>query len=168
MKKCVIVSMLCVVMWSAGFGMAPAADTGVRLGIGFQGTFPAFGLSLVADLDKSVSLQGIFGFVADLKSYSARLLYRFDTKSYYNFYGYGQVGIWSYSTAYAGLYVDNASETTFACGAGVGAEYNWQAMSRDLPPVWFNIELGFGYAKFSHVMYDVSLIDLGLGIHYRF
>lgn len=60
-----------------------------KFGIGFQSTFPAWGLSGMMDVNDKVSVQGILGAFGDLNIYAGRGIYRFRKEPMWNTYGYG-------------------------------------------------------------------------------
>lgn len=144
-----------------------------RFGVGFQSSFPAWGISGMVDVADNLSVQGILGAFGDLKTYAGRGIYRFTRKPYYNAYGYGMIGAWSY-TGYEYYWVGwslrsrKTTETVLGFGAGVGIEYDWRAWSPNLPPIWWNLEVGLGMVNFEKVDYDFSTFMLGVGAHYRF
>lgn len=129
------------------------------LGLGFQSSFPAYGLSLMVDVTEVASLQGIVGFFGTLNTYAARGLYRFNRETYHDFYGYGMVGGWSY----AGI------ETVPGGGVGAGFEGDIRGLNPegDLPPLFFNFELGLGFVNFDQAAYNFSTLMFGVGVHYR-
>ncbi len=142
-----------------------------KYGLGFQGTFPANGLSGVMNLTDKTAAQAIIGFFGSLNTFAARGLYRFQQKNFWNAYGYGMIGIWTYS----GLEfvrsrgrLEETTEAVFGFGAGAGIEYDWRALSADLPPIAWNLELGLGFVDFDRVDFSFSTILFGAGIHYRF
>lgn len=137
-----------------------------KFGVGFQG----WGISGMMDVSDKVSVQGILGMFGDLRTYAGRGIYRFRREPLWNAYGYGMVGMWSGSyskwDAYRGDYVEE-TETAMGFGAGGGIEYNWQAFSPNLPPIWWNLEAGIGSVGFDHYN-DFSAFMFGGGAHYRF
>ena len=141
-----------------------------RFGIGFQGSFPAWGISGVADLNESVAIQGVFGMFGDLKTYAGRGILRFSKGTYWNTYGYGMGGVWTYT----GYEFDDdwtlreTTQTVPGFGAGVGLEYDWRAWSPNMPPVRWNLEIGFARVEFDEVDYDFSSLMVGAGLHFRF
>jgi len=149
-----------------------------KFGIGFQSSFPAWGISGMMDVADNVSVQGILGVVGDLKTYAGRGIYRFRKEPNWNTYGYGMIGAWSYTGLE--MYISDYSygipiyatrettETVMGYGAGVGIEYDWRAWAPDLPSVRWNIEIGLGVVEFEIVDYDFSTFVFGCGGHYRF
>ncbi len=129
-------------------------------GIGLQGTFPAWGLSGTYDMDDNISLQAILGFGGAANAYAVRGLYRFKHEQSWNAYGYGSVGLWTYRHWHRG------SESALGFGAGAGIEYDWRYLNPDLPPLFWNIELGIGIVGLDH--YSVSALWIGTGVIYRF
>ena len=162
-------SLLVVALLLLLSNIAFAEEKGTKFGIGLQASFPGYGISGIVDVTDKVSIQGILDFIGDLKMYAGRGIYRFTKKPFWNAYGYGAIGAWSYpyKVLESGKLVKK-TETVLGFGAGVGIEYNWQALARELPPLWWNVEVGLGIVKFEKAVYDVSTITLGLGVHYRF
>lgn len=134
-----------------------AARRKEKYGIGFQSSFPAWGLSGTMDISDDSSIQGILGAFGDLKVYGVRGIRRFGKEEFWNTYGYGMIGGYSWTT-----------ETIMGFGAGVGIEYDWRVWSPDLPPVRWNLEVGVGFADFKDVDYNISTFGIGVGFHYRF
>ncbi|MDH5228809.1 MAG: hypothetical protein OEZ58_14545 [Gammaproteobacteria bacterium] len=142
-----------------------------KFAAGYQGTFPATGISGKMKISNVITAQAMIGFWGTLNTYAARGLYRFQEDKFWNAYGYGMLGFWSYrATVYDFSTFSNQEKTQFVLGFGGGAgiEYNWQAVAPDLPPIWFNLELGFGSIKFNDLNYNVSGVLIGGGAHYRF
>ena len=140
-----------------------------KFGIGFQSSFPAYGISGMLDVGPNISVQGILGAFGDLKTFAGRGIYRFRKEPYWNTYGYGMIGVWSYPWyKWEGWNFVEKTETTMGFGAGVGIDYNWQGWSPDLPPIWWNLELGIGMVEFEDADYNFSTIMFGVGVHYRF
>ncbi len=163
------INVLLVVLLLGGLISAPAAwcdspDIGSpppRFGLGVQNTFPSNGISGVMRLDGDISLQGIIDPFGILKTYSGRLLYGFNKEKEYELYVYGSVGAWSYSAF-------NITETALGFGGGVGIEWDWRNFRKTLPPIYWNAELGLGFAGFDVVGYSANTLWIGLGAHYRF
>ena len=140
-----------------------------KFGIGFQSSFPAWGISGMMDVADNVSVQGILGAFGDLKTYAGRGIYRFRKEPKWNTYGYGMIGAWSYPWyKWEGWNLVEETETTIGFGAGVGIEYDWRAWMPDLPPVWWNLKIGVGMIEFEEADYDLSTFMVGCGGHYRF
>jgi uncharacterized membrane protein YciS (DUF1049 family) len=137
-----------------------------KYGVGFQGTFPASGLSGMMNITDDIAIQAIAGFFGTLRTFSGRGLYKFQQEEYWDLYGYGMIGAWSYkgltSTA------TRKTETVLGLGIGGGIQYDWRAFNPSLPPIAWNLELGIGYVDFNEVDYSFSTIMIGAGIHYRF
>ncbi len=144
-----------------------------KFGVGFQSTFPVWGISGMMDMNEKISLQGILGLLGGLKMCSGKGIYRFRREPYWNTYGYGMIGAWWYSyRELEGWTWKEKTETALGLGGGVGIEYNWQALwGPDLPPIWWNLEVGLGVLKFELGWLgrlDYSGLWLGCGGHYRF
>ena len=142
----------------------------LKYGVGFQGSFPAYGISGMMDVNETISVQAILGFFGSLNTYAGRGLYRFKKERDWEIYGYGMIGIWSYDGVgvRTGFALENYTETAVGFGAGAGLEYDWRALSPDLPPLFWNVELGIGIVNFNKVNYDFNTLLIGLGVHYRF
>ena len=145
----------------------------LKWGVGFQGTFPGNGISGMMDINEQISVQAILGFWGNLNTYAGRGLYRFKKEDDWEIYGYGMIGAWSYDGVRVrtiGLLLESHShtETVIGFGAGAGIEYDWRALDPDLPPLFWNIELGIGIVDFNKVNYDFNTLIFGVGVHYRF
>ncbi len=138
-----------------------------KYGVGAQFTFPAYGISGMLDINEIISAQGVIGIFGDLKTYAAKGLYKFKKTNYWNLYGYGIIGAWSYTGLETGG-LDEITETTLGFGGGVGFEYDLRVWDEEMPPIFWNIELGIGVASFDKVDHDFSTLAFGAGIHYRF
>jgi hypothetical protein len=134
-----------------------------RFGVGFQSSYPAWGLSGTYDVNEDISAQAILGFFGNLQTYAGRGVYRFQQEEQWNLYGYGLLGIWRYSFSAFGI---SESESAVGFGLGAGLEYDWRAWNETLPPIYWNIELGLGIVDMDH--YNFSTIMIGAGLHYRF
>ncbi len=53
-------------------------------------------------------------------------------------------------------------------GGGLGIEYNWQAWSSKLPPLWWNLEVGVSKVDFDQVDYNFAALTVGAGLQLRF
>lgn len=152
------------------------ARTQMRYGVGFQTSFPAYGVSGMYNVNEKSSIQAVLGPFGDLKTFACRVLYRFNRKTFphtYNVYGYGMLGFWSY-THYGYYHWDpywryyrwgKKTETVVGFGAGAGLEYFFEDF---LPEVGWNLEIGFGIVDFKEVAYDFSAFMFGIGAHYYF
>ena len=171
-RKVIFISMILVTMLISNNMFAQESDQTEKgkFGIGFQSSFPVWGGSIMLNLSEQTSIQGMLGFFGDLKTYGGRFLYRFTNKQYSNTYGYGLLGAFSYTGLKIGenYSLEKTKETVFGFGAGLGVEYSWQMWLPDLPPIWWNLEIGFGSVKFEEVDYDFSAFMVGAGFHYYF
>ena len=171
MKRLMIIVFVMVVMVGRVANSAIVEKTAQRtpqkkakFGVGFQYTFPACGLSGIMDVTPNTSIQGIFGFFGDLKMFAGKGIYRFKKEHYWNIYGYGEVGVFSI-TGYGNWRNQKIiNETSMGFSTGAGIEYGWQALSPNLPPVWWNFELGLGTV----MDYGFPTMFYGCGAHYRF
>ena len=133
-----------------------------KYAVGFQGSFPAYGLSGKMDITDTFTGQAIIGIVGNLQTFAGRGIYNFKREPFWDAYGYGMIGAWRYSAW------SNYSETVLGFGAGAGIEYDWRKFDDELPPIYWNMELGLGFANFNKVNYNFSTIMFGVGVHYRF
>lgn len=152
---------------------APGAEAGTsaqgaqepdafRFGVGFQSSWPAWGLSGTIDVTEQVTAQAIVGAFGTLTTVGARGIYRFTQEETYNMYGYGTVGMWRYP----GIIRENV----VGFGGGAGIEFDWRRIFSNqngtFPPLFTTIDLGLVVANFEH--YDFSGFTVGSGLHYRF
>ncbi len=172
MKKLVaiaILSVLFVPCMLQAQAQQDATETEIerfRYGVGFQGTFPASGISGMMRITDDIQIQAIAGIFSGIRTFSGRGLYTFQEDRYWDLYGYGMIGAWSYRGWTTSL--NRRTETVLGLGAGAGFQYDWRAFVPDFPPIAWNFELGLIYADFSEVNYSLSTIMIGAGVHYRF
>lgn len=162
---------IAVVLILLVFNSAFAQDRDdLKWGAGFQGTFPAYGISGMMDVNETISVQAILGFFGSLNTYAGRALYRFKKENDWEIYGYGMLGAWSYDGIRfrTGFGYDNYTETVLGFGFGGGIEYDWRALDPNLPPLFWNLELGIGIVDFNNVNYNFNTLMIGAGVHYRF
>lgn len=159
---------------------APEATTtrqedGSPFGVGFQASWPAWGLSGIYDVNDRLTAQAVVGLFGALSNLSARGLYRFSQEDAYDLYGFGTVGLWRARTTVPVLdgfsvRAERRTENVLGFGAGGGIELNWQRLiSREdgsFPPLFSTLELGLVLANFDY--YNFSGFMIGGGIHYRF
>jgi|GEM_PF-599946 len=138
-----------------------------KYGAGFQGSFPASGLSGMMNVTDEVAIQAILGIFGNLRTLAGRGLYKFQEEDYWDLYGYGMIGVWSYQ-GFAIANNNRQRETVLGLGAGAGFQYDWRAYNPEFPPIAWNIELGIGFVDFKEVNYNFSTIMFGAGVHYRF
>lgn len=138
----------------------PAAPERPDLGIGFQSSWPAYGISGIYDLSDRTSAQGVIGFLGGWTTLSARGLYRFSERPYIDPYGYGMVGMWRYDSGFA-----DASAVSF--GAGGGIDFDLRRVGPDLPPLFLNMEFGISVVDLDLAGYTGAWMAFGAGIHYR-
>lgn len=135
-----------------------------RWGIGFQSSFPAYGLSGVYDLNEEVTLQAVLGAFGTFTTLSARGLYRFQREGTHDLYGFGSAGLWRWSAL-------GFSESSLGVGGGAGVELDWRRILVDeaaFPPIFTSIDVGLTFASFSDEAPGFSVLTLGVGLHYRF
>jgi hypothetical protein len=159
-----IIAAICLLFLSPADGFSqddPDVIERTKYGVGFQGSFPASGLSGMLDLTDEFTAQAIVGFFGNLNTFAGRGLYKFQREDFWNLYGYGMLGAWHYS-------IGSLSETVLGFGLGAGVEYDWRAFNSELPPIFFNLELGIGFVDFDKVPFNFSTLMIGAGLHYRF
>jgi hypothetical protein len=154
----------------AMLAMAGAAEAQEesRFGIGFQRSWPAYGISGLYDVNDRITAQAVVGAFGTLSTLSGRVLYNFQKEEKHALYGYGTSGVWRHSFRSVGF---SDSETSFGAGGGAGVELNWRNIVDDSPDSTFprlfsSLDIGFVTARFD--WYDFSGITIGGGIHYRF
>jgi hypothetical protein len=181
MKPVSVLLMVCLVLLLASTALAqeekPAAqpeqnmalgNQAGKVGVGFQFSFPAWGLSGKYNVTDKFAVQGVFGFFGSLKTYAARGLYKFKVKPQLGVYGYGMVGAFSYKgfelNYNSSNFLDERTETVVGFGAGAGVEYFFKGLEE----IGWNLEIGFGSINFDQVDYNFSMIMIGAGAHYFF
>ncbi|HIO95877.1 MAG TPA: hypothetical protein EYG67_03570 [Campylobacterales bacterium] len=144
-------------------GILSNATANDNLYMGIQSSFPSEGFSIKMDTSHKVAVQGIFDFIGDETSYALRGLYKFKKEQFYNVYGYGEIGLWSWDKAY----YYHESETVLGFGAGAGIEYDLRGLDSSFIPLFVNAELNLHMIDFDYYHNDDEF-GLGLGIHYKF
>ncbi len=129
---------------------------------GFQSSWPSHGLSLKMDFSDKITGQAVVGFLGELNNYAVRGLYKFKKEQFYNMYGFGSLGLWTWDSDFVGW----DDESVIGLGGGAGIEYDIRGLDRTLPPLFVNAELGLNIASFDH--YNFSSVGLGVGLHYKF
>jgi hypothetical protein len=148
---------------------ASAQEDNGRFGVGFQSSWPAYGLSGVYDVSEKVTAQAVVGAFGALSTLSGRGLYHFQRQESHSLYGFGTVGVWRHSWNFAG---GSSSETSPGIGGGAGVEFDWRNIlngsgnGSDFPPIFSSIDIGFVAASFDN--YNFSGLVIGAGLHYRF
>ena len=142
---------------SGGYGGSP-------FGIGFQSSWPAYGISGLYDVSDAFTAQAVLGLLGTVSTISGRGLYHFQRMPKYRAFGFGTVGLWRYG------YGNSLHENTVGIGGGGGVELNWQTIinseESSFPPLFSTVELGLTFANFDN--YSWNAFGLGVGIHYRF
>jgi hypothetical protein len=140
-----------------------AADRTGRFGVGFQSSWPSYGISGIYDVSETVSAQAVVGAFGTVTNFSGRGIYRFMRDEVYNLYGFGTAGVWRYNAP--GL-----DENVIGLGGGTGLELDWRRIfannETNFPPIFSTIEIGIVHANFD--FYNFSSFSMGGGIHYRF
>ena len=138
---------------------AEAQET--RWGVGFQSSFPAYGLSGLYDMSERITLQAVLGALGTVTTFSGRGLYRFQTEEKFDLYGFGTVGMWRWSSRFV-------DETSLGIGGGAGIELDWRSIIGDsgVPPLFSSVDVGLTLASFD--TYNFNALTIGVGLHYRF
>ncbi len=136
-----------------------------RYAVGLHGSFPAWGLSAMYDVNDRVTVQGVIDPTGVLKAYAGRVLYYVKD----SFYGYGTAGLFTYG---GNGVIPGSSVAAFGIGGGGGVEIDWQKVLGEslpgLPALVSHLELGFAVVNFNDVNYAPSTLTIGAGLHYRF
>lgn len=152
-----------------GLSAQEGAEPNGRLGVGFQSSWPAYGLSGLYDVNERLTAQAVIGAFGSVTTISGRGLYHFQREEKYSLYGFGTVGIWRHSFRALG---NSESETSPGVGGGAGIELDWRGLldasgnGSGFPPLFSSIDLGFVAASFDN--YNFSGLVIGAGLHYRF
>lgn len=153
---------LAVTLISVAALATPAQAQDSPWSVGFQSSWPVYGLSARYDLNEKLVAQGVVGAASGLLSVSGRANYRFQQAEKYDVFGYAALTLWNWNG-------NNtfASETTLGFGAGGGIEVDWPTILEDdeFPPLYSTFEIGFGVAGFDN--YDLSAFSFGASLHYR-
>jgi hypothetical protein len=144
------------------------SDGGSRFGLGFQSSWPAYGLSGIYDVNDRITAQAVLGALGAVTTVSGRGLYHFSRQEKYSLFGFGTVGLWRYSYDILG---HDESESTVGVGGGAGVELDWQGILDEdddgsFPPLYSTIDLGLTMASFD--AYNWNAFGFGVGLHYRF
>lgn len=171
-KKCFnLVAVFLIILISSVSVLAQQKQVGFQSLTSGLGLSPSWwGISAIADVTPNVSIQVILNPLGDLNkmlytgAYAGRGIYRFIKKTYWNAYGYGMLGAWSYLTDSLNLKEKTGIEIMdIIFGPGAGIEYNWKALYSKLPSIAWNLEVGLGMVNFK----GIDIIT-GAGAHYRF
>lgn len=148
---------------SAASAQQPAEQVPERpkIGVGFQASWPAYGFSGIYDVSETLSGQAVLGFFGTWTTVSARGLARFAQRPQVEPYGYGMLGLWSFSAL-----ADDASTVSF--GGGAGVDIDLRMLAPDLPALFWNVELGLSVVSEVIDTYDGAFMSFGTGLHYRF
>lgn len=162
---CSAVAAVTLLVALAGPGTAqepasPEAPPRPALGLGFQSSWPAYGLSAIYDLNPTVSGQAVVGFLGGWTTFSGRGLYRFSQRPFIDPYGFGSLGMWRYDSGFA-----NASAVSV--GGGGGVDLDLRMLVPDFPAVYMNVELGLSVMNMELAGYTGAFMSFGAGLHYR-
>jgi hypothetical protein len=118
---------------------------GYQYGLGLAGGFGVSGISGTMDLGGPTSVQIVAGNGA-----MGKIRFAFKREEYWDLFvaGYGGVHFgW---------------DDDLVAGGGVGVDWNWQSLDRELPPISFMLEVDLG-------LIDGDLgADVNGGIHFNF
>jgi hypothetical protein len=144
---------------------AGAQERSSPFGIGFQSSWPAYGLSGLYDVNDKITAQLVVGALGSWTTVTGRGLYHFSQQEKYNIYGFGSAGMYRYSFRALGA---SESESSLIVGGGAGMEFPLRKLfnDEDFPPLYWSFDLGFSAGSFEH--YNWSGFIWGGGIHYRF
>jgi hypothetical protein len=139
----------------------PQAREG-RAGVGFQFTWPTYGLSGMYDLDDEWSVQAVFGIAGFGLSITGRGLYRFERQDQYRPFAYVELGRWSDYGAWG---------TVPHFGFGGGVEVDVRDFIPDAPALYATFEggLNLGFHRDPELGSRNALrLQIGPSLHYRF
>jgi len=133
-----------------------------ELSVGVETGTLTGGLSVKYPYSDTLTVQGIVGAIGTLTTFTARGLYHFSGFNAAQFYGYGSAG---FLRASGNLIT--SSETAFGVGGGIGVEYDLQKAFPALPALSLDAEIGATLVNFDNFS-SFNVLNLGLGVHYRF
>ena len=135
---------------------------GGKFGVGFSSAYPSYGPSGTLQLNEKITVEAILGFLGVINNYGGRVWYRFKIDQTFDLYAVGGVNAFRFSNRFF-------NENVIGFSVGAGAESGLQALLDDpeMPPVFFNAELGLGFANFNRYG-GFNLLSFGVGVHYRF
>ncbi len=149
---------------SPGVASAQDGESNSPFGIGFQSSWPSYGISGLYDMSEQITLQAIIGALGTVTNFGGRALYRFQMEDKYDLFGFGAVGALRYS-------VPGFSESAIGFGGGAGVELDWQRIltpeDNSFPPLFSTIDIGFMANTFD-TYGSYSALSMGGSIHYRF
>ncbi len=153
-NKLMISSLVACAVLASSAATAKPMKNG-KFGVGFQLSWPSYGLSVKKELTNEITAQGTIGAFGTVTNFGAKAMYKFKKEPEYDIYGYGSLGVYKWSGS--GLF---ASESVMGFGAGAGLEYD---VTKEIT---VNGEIGFGAVNFDH--YSYGSFGMGLGAHYWF
>lgn len=168
-----------------GYGQTPTQETdtddlmqtdltvglqGGKYGVGFASSWPSYGLSGTLQISETLTAGAVAGLFGTISNIGGRVWYRFNRNATYDIYGYAGASLlrYGYSTFTSTSGVVKDTESVLGLGAGAGLDVGLQTLlnNADLPPIFFNWEVGIAHADFD--FYQFSSFTFGGGIHYRF
>ena len=138
------------------------SNNGIYLGI--QSIYPTDRVAVKLETSPKVSVQALFDFMGEEKSYSFRGIYKFRDNQFYNIYGFAEIGLWDWDGGYHNSY----KETAFGYGVGGGVEYDLRGLDRGFLPLFISAELNIYSIDFNDYYYDEDGLGLGFGLNYKF
>lgn len=105
-----------------------AQEDGSPFGLGFQSSWPAWGVSGIYDVSEKITAQAVLGAFGTISTFSGRSLYHFQRQPAYSLFGFGALGLMRHSFRVLG---ERESESTIGIGGGAGVELNWQDILSD-------------------------------------
>ncbi len=140
-------------------------DTDSPFSLGFQSSWPSYGISGRYEVNEKAMVQAVIGALGTVTNFSGRVLLDLQQEEKYDLYALGTVGMWRWGGGGA-----LPSETSVGFGGGVGVDLDLQKLispdDEDFPPLFWNIEIGVIIANFDN--YNFRPFALGTGFHWAF
>jgi len=135
------------------------SKTGGKIAVGFQSSWPSYGLSAKYDYSEDITLQGTVGAFGTVTNFGAKALYKFKKEPQYDLYGFVSAGVYKYSGAFF-------DESVVGFGGGAGIEYDLSKLLEGMP-LTISGEVGMSVVNFDNYT-GFSAFGLGVGLHYWF
>jgi len=174
----VVASVICIMLSASLLGQTQTATDAQfstdppagAFGVGFQGSFPAYGASAIINFSPNFALQGVVGALGELRSIFGRAIVRFNRSEsgwgWHNLYAFGMVGSFSYPWFDDSNY--RSFEETRESAPGFGAGLGFEGYLNSIPEVGWTLEIGLGSVSFEKADYTFSTVNIGGGLHYYF
>jgi hypothetical protein len=158
---------------SADGAPAVTETQSARFAVGFQSSWPTYGLSGQYFVSDKLTAEAVAGVSGSLTNVGGRALYRFrelgadDSRMGHTaeLYGFGGLGMWRYSDLF------DDSETALGASVGIGAEAFLEhilgAEGEPFLPITVSAEVGLAFVGFE-TYGGFSALSYGAGVHYRF